>query len=164
MSVEGIAISLILNGTTREAVVRPDERLVDLLRDTLGHKGTKIGCETGHCGACTVLLDGAAVCSCLVLAPECDGRELVTVEGIAGPEGLNPVQSALGESTAIQCGYCTPGFLIAATALLEENPSPSEDEIRAALVGNLCRCTGYESYVRAVMAASRAGRRVRTHA
>jgi carbon-monoxide dehydrogenase small subunit len=157
-------VSLTLNGIAREAVVRPDERLVDVVRDTLGHKGTKIGCETGHCGACTVLLDGNAVCSCLVLAPECDGREVVTVEGIGGSDALNAVQSALVESTAVQCGYCTPGFVIAATALLDENPTPSEAEIRAALVGNLCRCTGYEAYVRAVMAASRAGRNVGTHA
>lgn len=164
MSAESIALSVLVNGAQRDIVARPDDRLVDVLRDVLDLKGTKIGCETGHCGACTVLVDDDAVCSCLVLAAECEGCEVVTVEGIAGSEGLNPVQAALVESTAIQCGYCTPGLVVAATALLQENPAPSEDEIRAALVGNLCRCTGYDAYVRAVMAASRAGRHVGTHA
>jgi carbon-monoxide dehydrogenase small subunit len=150
---------MLVNGVQRETAARPDERRVDVHRDNLGLKGTKIGCETRHCGACTVLVDDDAVCSCLVLAAECDGCAIVTVEGIAGSGGLNRVQSALVESTAIQCGYCTPGFVVAATALLQENPSPSEDEIRAALVGNLCRCTGYDAYVRAVVRASRTGRR-----
>lgn len=164
MTCGAIPISLVVNGTRRDAVVRPDQRLVDVLRDELGERGTKVGCETGHCGACTVLLDGEAVCSCLVIAPECDVRDVVTVEGIAVGGELNAVQSALVASTAIQCGYCTPGFVVAATALLRENPHPSEDDVRAALVGNLCRCTGYHGYVRAIMGASRAGRRVGTPA
>lgn len=164
MSGGSIRISVVVNGTVRDAVVRPDQRLVDVLRDELGLRGTKVGCETGHCGACTVLLDGHVVCSCLVLAPECDGHDVVTVEGIAEAGELNPVQSVLVESTAIQCGYCTPGFVVAATALLRENPHPSEGDVRTALVGNLCRCTGYDAYVRAIMAASRADRRVGMHA
>jgi aerobic carbon-monoxide dehydrogenase small subunit len=151
-----VPIELVVNGETSSVVVSPGLRLVDLLRDDLDLSGTKIGCETGHCGSCSVLLDGSVVCACLVFAAECDGRNVVTVEGLAGEGGApNDVQTIVAASTAIQCGYCTPGIVIAATALLRENPDPSDEDIRQALVGNLCRCTGYQAYVRAIAVAAR---------
>ena len=130
--------------------------LADFLRRDLGLTGTKIGCETGDCGACSVLLDGALVASCLVLAAEADGKQVLTVEGLAAGAMLDPLQEAFVKEGAIQCGFCTPGMLMAARALLDENPSPTGTEVREALGGNLCRCTGYVRIVDAVMRASMA--------
>jgi carbon-monoxide dehydrogenase small subunit len=128
--------------------------LADFLREQLGLTGTKLGCEHGVCGSCTVLWDGAAVRSCLVLAAQADGANLTTIEGLATGEAMHPVQQAFWEHHGLQCGFCTPGMVLTAVALLEENPAPSEEEIREALSGNLCRCTGYQNIVRAVRAAA----------
>jgi len=144
-----------LNGEPTELLCDPHETLLDALRDSLGLTGTKEGCGSGDCGACSVMLDGRLVCSCLVLAAEIQGREVLTVEGVAGPEGLHPVQRKLLEHAGLQCGVCTPGIVVAARALLERNPDPSEREVRFALAGNLCRCTGYDKIVRAVLDAAR---------
>jgi aerobic carbon-monoxide dehydrogenase small subunit len=148
------AVSVSVNGEAREADVEPRQLLAYFLRDTLGLKGTNIGCDTSSCGACTVLLDGESVKSCTVLAVQADGCEVTTVEGLSRDGELHPVQQAFHEAHALQCGYCTPGFVMAAVSLLEKQPSPSEEEIRRALEGNLCRCTGYHNIVRAVQAAS----------
>ena len=150
-------VALTVNGERREADVEPRQLLVYFLRETLGLTGTNVGCDTGSCGACTVLLDGESVKSCTVLAVQADGREVTTIEGLAAGGELHPVQQAFHEQHALQCGYCTPGFVMAAVSLLQENPSPTEDEIRRALEGNLCRCTGYHNIVRAVLAAAKAG-------
>ncbi len=150
-------ISLSVNGESREAEVEPRELLVYFLRNGLGLKGTMVGCDTSSCGACTVLLDGASVKSCTVLAVQADGCEVTTIEGLAQDGELHPVQRAFHEAHALQCGYCTPGFVMASVSLLQENPSPSEDEIREGLEGNLCRCTGYHNIVEAVQAAARVG-------
>jgi len=148
-------ISVTVNGERREAEVEPRQLLVYFLREQLGLKGTNVGCDTSSCGACTVLLDGDSVKSCTVLAVQADGSDVTTVEGLAGADGeMHPVQQAFHEQHALQCGYCTPGFVIATVALLGENPSPSEEEIRHGLEGNLCRCTGYHNIVKAVQAAS----------
>lgn len=152
MSVHSIEFRL--NGIREQAQVPGHQTLLQLLRETLALTGTKNGCAAGECGACTVLLNGEPVPSCLVLAAECAGAEVVTVEGLAGVQQLDPLQQALLEAGAVQCGYCTPGVLISARALLNRNPHPSEAEIRAALAGNLCRCTGYDRIVRAVLAAA----------
>ena len=128
-----------------------EETLLDALRDRLGLTGSKEGCASGDCGACSVMLDGHLVCSCLVLAAETDGRKVDTIEGMAGREGLHPLQRKFLELGALQCGICTPGFLVAARALLEENEDPTETEVRYWLAGNLCRCTGYDKIIRAVM-------------
>jgi aerobic carbon-monoxide dehydrogenase small subunit len=148
-------VSFTLNG--RPAVARcPDERiLLDLLREDLRLTGTKRGCDLGTCGCCTVLLDGRPTLSCLTLARSAEGREVTTVEGLSPPQGLSPVQRAFVELGATQCGFCTPGFVVTATALLRENPHPSRAEIERAISGNLCRCTGYLAIVRAIEAASR---------
>ncbi len=140
-------------------MVEPRRLLVDFLRQDLGLTGTHVGCEHGVCGACTVLLDGLAVRSCLMLAIQAEGHELRTVEGLAGEDGgVHPLQEAFWENHGVQCGYCTPGMLMAAYGLLRENPAPTEQEIREALAGNLCRCTGYHQIVRSVQdAAERAG-------
>lgn len=143
-----------INGSPRELLCDADQTLLEVLRDELKLTGSKEGCGTGDCGACTVLLDGALVCSCLVLGPEADGAEIGTVEGVAGPEGLHPVQQQLLEHAGLQCGICTPGIVVAAAKLLEDNRSPSEEEVRYWLAGNLCRCTGYTKIVDAVMAAA----------
>ncbi len=150
-------IALTVNGERREADVEPRQLLVYFLREQLGLTGTNVGCDTSSCGACTVLLDGESVKSCTVLAVQADGSEVTTIEGLAKDGKLHPVQQAFHEQHGLQCGYCTPGFVMATVSLLEENPSPSEDEIRRALEGNLCRCTGYHNIVRAVEAAARAG-------
>ena len=150
-------IALDVNGRRHEAEVEPRSLLVYFLRDELGLKGTNVGCDTSSCGACTVLLDGESVKSCTVLAVQADGCEVTTIEGLADGERLHPVQQAFHEQHGLQCGYCTPGFVMATVSLLKENPSPSEAEIRHALEGNLCRCTGYHNIVRAVEAAARAG-------
>ena len=147
-------LSLMVNGVARDDVVPDNMLLVDYLREKAGLTGTKIGCDGGECGACTVLVDGKSSCSCLVLAPEIDGLEVTTVEGLADHGHLSPVQDAFVENSGLQCGFCTPGFMIATTALLNENPHPSENEIRLKLAGNLCRCTGYDKIVRSVQDAA----------
>jgi aerobic carbon-monoxide dehydrogenase small subunit len=150
-------VALTVNGQLREAEVEPRQLLVYFLRETLGLKGTNVGCDTSSCGACTILLDGESVKSCTVFAVQADGSDVTTIEGLASGDELHPVQQAFHEQHALQCGYCTPGFVMATVSLLRENPSPSEDEIRRGLEGNLCRCTGYHNIVRAVEAAARAG-------
>lgn len=149
-----MAISTTVNGDPAEFLCDPGETLLDALRGSLGLTGAKEGCGSGDCGACTVMLDGAMVCSCLVLAPEAEGRKIETIEGVAEGSQLHPVQDKFLELGALQCGFCTPGFIVAAKALLERNPDPDETEIRYWLAGNLCRCTGYDKIVRAVQAAA----------
>ena len=150
-------ITLTVNGSRAEADVEPRQLLVYFLREQLGLKGTNVGCDTSSCGACTVLLDGESVKSCTVFAVQADGSEVTTIEGLAPDGELHPVQQAFHEQHALQCGYCTPGFVMATISLLQESPNPSEVEIRDGLEGNLCRCTGYHNIVRAVQAAARAG-------
>ncbi len=149
-----VHISTSVNGQPQEVLVDPNESLLDTLRDGLGLTGTKEGCATGDCGACTVTLDGRLVCSCLVLGVEADGKEIGTIEGVAEGEGLHILQQKFLEHAALQCGICTPGFIVAAKALLEKNPNPDETTIRYWLAGNLCRCTGYDKIVRAVQDAA----------
>jgi aerobic carbon-monoxide dehydrogenase small subunit len=146
-------IVLTVNGTRTELDVEPRQLLVHALREQLGLTGTNVGCDTSTCGSCTVHLDGESVKSCTVLAVQADGRNVTTIEGL-GAGGLHPVQRAFMENHALQCGYCTPGMIMAAASLLHDNPSPSEDEIRHGLEGNLCRCTGYHNIVKAVQAAA----------
>ena len=146
-------IELTVNGARREADVWEGESLLTTLRDRLDLPGSKNACEQGECGSCSVLLDGDLVCSCLVLSAQADGREVVTVEGL-GDGGLHPVQEAFAETGAVQCGFCTPGFVVAAADLLRRVPDPSDDEIREALSGNLCRCTGYQKILDAVRLAA----------
>ncbi len=143
-----------LNGREVEAEVEPNTLLLNLLREQFHLTGAKYGCGIGECGACTVLLDGEPILSCLTLAVEVDGREVTTIEGLAGDGELHPLQRAFLEEGAVQCGFCTPGMILTAKALLEENPNPSEDEIREYLKGNLCRCTGYVNIVKAVKKAA----------
>jgi len=147
-------ITLTVNGTRRDASVESRTSLADLLREPLGLTGTHLACEHGVCGACTVLLDGEPVRSCLLLGVQADGHQVETIEGVGSPDALHPLQQALRDTHAFQCGFCTPGFLMTAVALLRENPSPSETEVREALSGNICRCTGYESIVRGVLRAA----------
>jgi len=145
-----------INGRTYEVLVEANLTLLDLLRDRLGLTGTKQGCSaSGNCGACTVLLDGRPTLSCLTLAWAARDAEILTIEGLATPEGLHPLQKAFLERGAVQCGFCTPGMILSAKALLDENPDPTEEEVRAGLAGNLCRCTGYVKIVEAVMAAAK---------
>ena len=149
-------IALTVNGGLHQSDVDPRRLLVYFLREELGLKGTNVGCDTSSCGACTVLIDGESVKSCTVLAVQADGSDVTTIEGLAGAgDELHPVQQAFHEHHALQCGYCTPGFVLATVSLLKEYPNPSEDEIRRGLEGNLCRCTGYHNIVRAVEAAAR---------
>ena len=150
----GIAVSTTINGDITEYLCQPDETLLDVLRDRLGLTGAKEGCGTGDCGACSVIVDGRLVCSCLVLGAEAEGREIETIEGMAHGDQLHPLQQKFLEHAALQCGICTPGFLIAAKDLLAKNPDPTEEEIRFGLAGNLCRCTGYDKIVRAVQDAA----------
>jgi aerobic-type carbon monoxide dehydrogenase small subunit (CoxS/CutS family) len=147
-------IRLIINGETRSGQVEPRKLLVDFLREDLGLTGTHVGCEHGICGACTILVNGEAARSCLMLAVQADGAELRTVEGLAGKDGLHPLQNAFREHHGLQCGFCTPGMLMTAYDLLQANPTPTEEEIRAGLSAVLCRCTGYHGIVRAVQAAA----------
>ncbi|MBL7161917.1 MAG: (2Fe-2S)-binding protein [Anaerolineales bacterium] len=147
-------ITLTVNGETEQIDVPSNMTLLKMLRERLGKTGTKNGCSAGECGACTVMINGEPVNSCMILAVECDGLEIVTVEGLADNGALAPVQEAIMESGGIQCGFCTPGVLIASQALLNRNPNPSEDQIREALVGNLCRCTGYVRIIEAVQEAA----------
>ena len=143
-----------INGDQADFLCEPRQSLLEVLRDVLGMTGTKEGCNDGNCGACTVILDGRIVNSCLVLAVEVHGREITTIEGLASPEGLHPLQQAFLEHAALQCGFCTPGLIMSAKALLDQEPRPDERRVRHWLAGNLCRCTGYDKIVRAVMAAS----------
>jgi aerobic carbon-monoxide dehydrogenase small subunit len=149
-----IKVSTKINGDDVAFLCEADETLLDVLRDRLGLTGSKEGCGTGDCGACSVMLDGRVACSCLILGAEAEGRTITTVEGLADGDKLNPLQEKFLEFAALQCGICTPGFLVAAKALLKKNPDPSEEEIRFGLAGNLCRCTGYDKIVRAVQAAA----------
>jgi aerobic carbon-monoxide dehydrogenase small subunit len=149
-------VGVTVNGVLHEAEVEPRQLLVYYLREQLGLTGTNVGCDTSSCGACTVLLDGESVKSCTVLAVQADGHEVTTIEGLAENGELHAVQQAFHEHHALQCGYCTPGMVLAAVSVLAENPSPSEEEVRHALEGNLCRCTGYHNIVKAVLAAAEA--------
>jgi carbon-monoxide dehydrogenase small subunit len=151
----GVLVSTTVNGDTIEFACDPTETLLDVLRNRLGLTGAKEGCGTGDCGACSVQVDGRLICSCLMLGVEAEGREIETVEGMADGAELHPLQVKFLEHAALQCGVCTPGFLIAAKALLEKNPDPTEEEIRFGLAGNLCRCTGYDKIVRAVQDAAK---------
>ena len=143
-------INVVLNGETLDVSFAPYKTLLEVLREDLSHTGTKHGCELGECGACAVLLDGKPVLSCLQLALECDGRSVLTVEGLSSDGALHPLQDAFADLGAAQCGYCTPGILVTAKALLDQNPNPTRDQIREALSGNLCRCTGYLQIFQAV--------------
>jgi carbon-monoxide dehydrogenase small subunit len=143
-----------VNGEATEFLCAADRSLLEILRDELQLTGTKEGCSTGDCGACSVMLDGRLVCSCLVLAPEVDGRSIETIEGVAKGDQIHVLQRKFLEHAALQCGICTPGFIVAAKALLERNPDPSEEETRYWLAGNLCRCTGYDKIIRAVLDAA----------
>jgi carbon-monoxide dehydrogenase small subunit len=149
-----IHVSATINGEPAEFLAAPQESLLDALRNTLNLTGTKEGCGSGDCGACSVLVDGRLVCSCLMLAAEAGGHEITTIEGVAQGDTLHPVQQKFLDHAALQCGFCTPGFIVAAKALLDRNPDPSETEIRYWLAGNLCRCTGYDKIVRAVQDAA----------
>ena len=147
-------ITTTVNGDPAEFLVEPGVTLLDALRDELGLTGSKEGCGSGDCGACSVMLDGALVCACLVLAVEAEGRRIETIEGLAAGGEMHPLQNKFLEHAALQCGFCTPGFLVASKALLAVNPDPSETEVRYWLAGNLCRCTGYDKIVRAVLDAA----------
>ncbi len=149
-----VHVQTTINGEAVEYLCEPQSSLLDVLREELGKQGTKEGCATGDCGACSVLLDGRLVCACLVLGVEAEGKSLTTIEGIATETGLHPIQQKFLEHAALQCGICTPGFIVATKALLDKNPHPDEQTIRYWLAGNLCRCTGYDKIVRAVQAAA----------
>ena len=151
----GVVVSTTINGDAVEFVCNADEPLLDVLRNRLGMTGSKEGCGTGDCGACSVTVNGRLVCSCLVLGAEVGGAKIETIEGMAKGDELHPLQKNFIAHAALQCGVCTPGFLIAAKALLDKNPNPTEEEIRFGLAGNLCRCTGYDKIVRAVQATAK---------
>jgi len=148
-------IKLRVNGQAYEVTVESRKSLLDLLRNELGLVGTKKACDTGDCGACTVLLDGKPVNSCLVLAVEADGKDILTIEGLADGSKLHPLQKAFIKHGAVQCGYCTPGVILSAKALLDENPNPTEEEVKKTIAGNLCRCTGYTKIIKAILEASK---------
>jgi len=150
-----IEIEVTVNGVRHKLRVKPWDTLLDVIRDQLGLTGTKEGCGLGECGACTVMMDGKTVNSCLVLAPEADGKEIMTVEGLAKEDKLHPIQEAFIECGGLQCGFCTPGMVISTKALLDENPDPSEEEIRRGIAGNFCRCTGYTKIFESIKVASR---------
>ena len=147
-------VSVVVNGEPREADVEPRTLLVYFLRETLGLTGTNVGCDTSSCGSCTVHLDGESVKSCTVLAAQVDGREVTTIEAMASGDELHPIQEAFHRNHGLQCGYCTPGMVMAAASYLKENPSPTEEEVREALEGNLCRCTGYQNIVKSILDAA----------
>ena len=149
-----VHVNCVLNGESTEFLCEARQSLLEVLREELGFTGTKEGCNDGNCGACSVLVDEVLVDSCLVLAVEAEGKEITTVEGMAAPEGLHPLQQKFLEHASLQCGICTPGFLVASKALLDQNPNPTEHEVRHWLAGNLCRCTGYDKIVRAVLEAA----------
>ena len=150
----GLLVTTSVNGDEQQFLCAPDETLLDALRNRLGLTGTKEGCGTGDCGACSVTVDGRLVCSCLVLAAEADGAEIGTIEGVATGDRLHPLQEEFITQAALQCGICTPGILVAAKSLLERNPDPSDEEVRYWLAGNLCRCTGYDKIIKAVQSAA----------
>ncbi|TMK37819.1 MAG: (2Fe-2S)-binding protein [Actinobacteria bacterium] len=149
-------ISVTMNGTARTADVEPRMLLAHVIREEFGLTGTHVGCDTTSCGACTVLLDGSPVKSCTMFGVQADGHEVTTVEGLAGADGLHPVQVAFQEEHGLQCGYCTPGMMLVGAALLERNPDPTDDDIRWAISGNICRCTGYMNIVKAIQTAAKA--------
>jgi carbon-monoxide dehydrogenase small subunit len=148
-------VKLTVNGTLHELSVKPWETLLDVIREHLGLTGTKVGCGLGECGACTVIMDGKAVNSCLVLAVEADGKQITTIEGLADGDKLHPIQEAFVQQGGLQCGFCTPGMIMSAKALLDKNPHPSEEEIRRGIAGNLCRCTGYTKIIESISSAAR---------
>ena len=150
-----VQVETSVNGETVEFLCEPQESLLDVLRETLMRTGTKEGCGTGDCGACSVLVDGRLVCACLVLGVEAQGKEVTTIEGIAGADGLHPIQQQFLEHAALQCGICTPGLIVATKALLDKHSDPDEETIRYWLAGNLCRCTGYDKIIRAVQGAAK---------
>jgi carbon-monoxide dehydrogenase small subunit len=152
-----VHIETTVNGKPTEFLCEPRQSLLEVLRDELRLTGSKEGCNNGNCGACNVILDGRLVNSCLVLGVEVQGKQVTTVEGLAGPQALHPLQQKFLEHAALQCGICTPGFLVAAKALLDQHPRPSEEQVRHWLAGNLCRCTGYDKIVRAVLGAAKVG-------
>ena len=152
--VEKVPITLKVNGTSRSLTIEPRTLLVELIREHLDLTGTHVGCDTTYCGACTVLINGAAVKSCTVFAVQADGAELLTVEGLEHDGKMHPIQKAFGECYGLQCGYCTPGFMMSAYQLLSENPQPGEKDIRKAIAGNTCRCTGYQNIFKAIQAAA----------
>jgi carbon-monoxide dehydrogenase small subunit len=147
-------IQLNVNGDIYDVSVKPNETLLDVIRDRLGLTGTKKGCDTGQCGSCSVLLEGKPINSCLVLAVEAHGKDILTVEGLAKNGQFHPLQEAFVQEGAVQCGYCTPGMLLSAKALLDENPNPTEEKVKEAIAGNLCRCTGYVKIVKAILTAA----------
>lgn len=155
LTMEPISITVEVNGSTQRLKVMPYQTLAAVIREQLGLLGTKVSCGEGECGACTVILDGKAVNSCMVLAVEADGCSILTIEGLAKNGELHPIQTAFIEEGAVQCGFCTPGMVMSTKALLDENPEPEEEQIREALAGNLCRCTGYHRIINAVHAAAR---------
>ena len=152
-------ITLTVNGTDHELAIEPNRTLVDVLRYDLELTGTKKGCDVGECGSCTVILNGKPVNACLVLAIQANGAEILTIEGLKPPQGLHPLQQAFVDKGAIQCGFCTPGMLLSASSLLKQNPNPTEEEIRTALSGNLCRCTGYQKIVEAIQSVAKSDER-----
>ncbi len=147
-------VSLTVNGADMSGEAEPRTLLVHFIRDTLGLTGTNVGCDSSSCGACTIHVDGQSAKSCTMLAVQADGASITTIEGLAGPDGLHPMQQAFHECHGLQCGYCTPGMVMAAISLLEEHPNPTEQQVREGLEGNLCRCTGYHNIVRSVLAAA----------
>jgi aerobic carbon-monoxide dehydrogenase small subunit len=153
-----VAITLTVNGTARSLQVEPRTLLVELIRENLDLTGTHVGCDTTYCGACTVLMNGSAVKSCTVFAVQADGAELLTVEGLEKDGSLHPIQKAFGDCYGLQCGYCTPGFMMSAYQLLSQNSQPDEKEIRKAIAGNTCRCTGYQNIFKAIQAAAQGGK------
>jgi aerobic carbon-monoxide dehydrogenase small subunit len=156
--VDEVEVEVRVNGVSRPGTVAPRLTLADYLRERCGLTGTHLGCEHGVCGACTVLVEGEAVRSCLVFAVQADGQDVTTIEGLSAPDGgLSTVQSAFRDNHGLQCGFCTPGFVVSVTAFLRDNPDPTDEEIRDALSGNLCRCTGYQGIIAAVRAAAQAG-------
>ena len=153
-----IVVEATINGEPQEFLADERDSLLEALRDRIGLMGVKEGCNNGNCGACTVILDGRLVCACLVMVAEVEGSAITTIEGIASSEGLHPLQQAFLEDAALQCGVCTPGFIVAAKALLDVNPNPAEGDVRLWLAGNLCRCTGYDKIVQAVLDAAGVGK------
>jgi len=154
VDIEKSTITLTVNGEVYEILVKPNASLLDVLRNELDLTGTKRGCDSGDCGACTVIMDGKAVDACLVLAMKADGRNIVTIEGLANGNKLDPIQEAFLEKGAVQCGFCTPGMALSTKALLDNNPNPTKEEIKAGIAGNLCRCTGYTKIIEAIQTAS----------
>ncbi len=156
-AIQPVSIEVTVNGHNYRRDIEPRLLLVEFIREELGLTGTHIGCDTSYCGACTILLDGKPIKSCTALAVQADGCEVTTVEGLEGEQQLHPLQAAFSEHHGLQCGYCTPGMLISAYSLLQENPSPSREEICKGIAGNLCRCTGYQNIIKAVDAAAKGG-------